>query len=106
MTLTRLNNNPTAGQTTYRWQKSGVTAVIDRKVDQSAHYLFNLGFGDHGTEENPRTYSDLSLAEKLVILDEDYTRHTLNQSKSYKANLDADAARDAAIAAEEGEVIT
>ena len=106
MALTRLPNTPSAGLTAYRWQYSATTTIVDKKADQAAHYLFDVGMGDHGTEEAPRTYADLSLAEKLAILDKYVLGSILEASKSYKANTDANAARDAAIAAEEAEVVT
>jgi len=106
MALTRLPNTPSAGQAAYRFQYSTMTAIIDKKADQAAHYLFDIGQGNHGTPEAPRTYADLSAAEKLKILDKHVLSVILDASKSYKANADANAARDAAIAAEDGEVVT
>jgi len=105
MALTRTVNQPTAGQTRYRFDYSATTAIIDKKADQAVHYLFDVGHGNHGTEAAPRTYADLSLAEKLAILDQYVLRVILDTSKSYKANTDANAARDAAIAAEESETV-
>jgi len=105
MALTRLPNTPSAGQAAYRFQYSAATAIIDKKADQAAHYLFDVGYGNHGTEEAPRTYADLSPAEKLAILDKHVLSVILDASKSYKANTDANTARDAAIAAEESEVV-
>lgn len=106
MTLTRLPNTPVAGQTRYRFDYSATTAIIDKKADQAAHYLFDIGYGNHGTPEAPRTYADQTAAEKLVILDKHVLSVILDASKSYKANADANTARDAAIAAEDGEVVT
>jgi hypothetical protein len=106
MTLTRLANNPSAGQTKYRFDYFATTAVIDKKADQAAHYLFDVGLGNHGTLEAPRTYADLTLAEKLAILDQHVLSVVLDASKSYKANADAEAARAAAIASEESEILT
>ena len=105
MALTRLPNTPAAGQAAYRFQYSTTTAIIDKKADQAAHYLFDIGMGNHGTPEAPRAYADLSLAEKLTILDKHVLSVILDASKSYKANTDADAARKAAVTAEESEVV-
>ena len=106
MALTRLPNTPSAGLTAYRFQYSATTALIDKKADQAAHYLFDVGMGNHGTPEAPRVYADLSAAEKLAILDKYVISTILDASKSYKANVDANAARDAAITAEESEIVT
>lgn len=102
MAATRIAGTP---NTTYRFQYSAPTAIIDKKADQAAHYFFDIGDGDHGTEEAPRTYAMLTLTEKLAILDKRVLGLLLDASKSYKANLDANAARDAAIAAEDGEAV-
>lgn len=106
MTLTRLPNTPAAGQAAYRFQYSATTAIIDKKADQAAHYLFDIGMGNHGTPEAPKTYADQTAAEKLVILDKFVLSTILDASKSYKANADQKVARDAAIVAEDGEVVT
>ena len=105
MALTRLNNTPAAGQVTYRFQYSGTTAVIDRKADQAAHYLFDAGYGDHGAD-GLRPYSDLSPAEKLALLDQHVRRVIMDLSRAYKVNADQEAARAAATQQEESEVIT
>lgn len=105
MALTRTLNQPTTGQTRYRFDYSATTAIIDKKADQAAHYLFDVGRGNHGTPQAPRVYADLSLAEKLVILDAHVLSVILEASKSYVANLNANTARDAAIAAEDGEIV-
>lgn len=106
MALTRTQNQPTTGLTRYRFDYSATTAIIDKKADQAAHYLFDIGRGNHGTPQAPRIYTDLSLAEKLVILDAHVLAVILESSKSYVANAAANTARDAAIAAEDGEVVT
>ena len=52
MALTRTVSN---GNATYAFKYTATTAIIDKKADQAAHYFFNLGHGDHGTEEVPKT---------------------------------------------------
>jgi hypothetical protein len=106
MALTRQANQPAAGQTRYRFDYFAATAIIDKKADQAAHYFFDLGDGDHGEEGTPRFYTDLSLVEKLAILDKRVLSFILDASKSYKATTDAEAARLAAIEAEESELVT
>ena len=72
------------------------TATISNVMDDACHALFDRGAGNHGTEEAPRLYSALTLAEKTKIVD-DYTVQTyLNLAKQYKSDADAQAARDAA----------
>ena len=112
MALTRLPNTPSAGRVAYRFEYQGTTAIIDKKADHAAHYLFDLGYGNHGGLALPdgsftpvRVYADLSLAEKLVLLDTHVLGVILNLSLSYIANADAETARLAAIAQEKSEVI-
>ena len=72
------------------------TASISAVMDDAAHALFDRGAGNHGTEEAPRTYAQLTLAEKTKIVD-DYTVSVyLGLAKQYKSDADAQAARDAA----------
>ena len=64
MALTRTVNGSNA---TYKFLYTATTAIMDKKADQAAHYFFNLGHGDHGTEEVPKTYDTLTAVEKCAI---------------------------------------
>ena len=97
MTLTRTAGG---GNATYNFQYTGTIAVIDKKADQAAHYLFDAGYGDH-----EKTYADLTAAEKLAILDQHVLRVILDASRTYRAQTDMDVARNSALAAEESEKI-
>jgi len=103
MALTRTISN---GNATYTFKYTAVTAVIDKKADQAAHYLFDVGYGDHGTDESPKTYEMLTPAEKLAILDKHVLQVILDASKAYRVNADMDASRQSAIDAEENEKVT
>ena len=106
MTLTRLPNTPSAGRVTYRLDMDGLTAHIDGKFDRAARYFFNLGDGDHGTEAVPRTFADLSQAEKRKIVAKRMLDVPIDASKSYRGNTAAKAASDAEIAIEESEIVS
>ena len=38
-------------------------------ADKAGRYLFDLGYGNHGTPEARKTFDDLTNAQKLEILD-------------------------------------
>lgn len=72
------------------------TATIAAVMDDACHALWDRGLGEHGTEENPVTYNQLTLAQKEAVIDA-YTVHVyLGLAKQYKSDFDAQAARDAA----------
>ena len=68
-------------------------AVSVATADAAAHYLFDLGRGDHGTEEEPRTYDDLSNQEKLNLIAEHWTQVKKDMASSYNVNVGLEAAR-------------
>ena len=103
MALTRTISN---GNATYTFKYTATSAIIDKKADQAAHYLFDLGFGNHGTEEVPKTYDMLTPAEKLAILDKHVLQVILDASKAYRVNADSSVSRQSAIDAEESEIVT
>ena len=103
MALTRTISN---GNATYTFKYTATTTIIDKKADQAAHYLFDMGYGDHGTEEVPKTYDMLTAAEKRTILDKHVLQVILDASKAYRVNADMDVSRQSAIDAEESEEVT
>ena len=103
MALTRTTSNSNA---TYTFKYTATTAIIDKKADQAAHYLFDVGYGDHGTDEAPKTYDMLTATEKRAILDKHVLQVILDASKAYRVNSDMDASRQSAIDTEENEKVT
>lgn len=59
---------------TITWSKTKPAAIVLNGSDLAAQYFFSVGYGDHGTPEAPRTYNDLTNAEKLAILDQHLSR--------------------------------
>ena len=57
---------------TMTWQNS--QEVIERVVYDAAAYLFDKGFGNHGTEEEPIVFSDLSPQQKLNLVYNHFTQ--------------------------------
>jgi len=76
---------------------TGLLTVVQRTVDDAAHYLFNMGRGDHGTEEEPRIFTDLSNQEKLDLVYNHITQVVKDMADDYVSNLAQAAARDAVI---------
>jgi len=61
-------------------------ATAQRVAENAAHYLFDLGYGDHGTEESPRTFDDLSNQEKIDIMLKFATENQRNCALSWETN--------------------
>ena len=61
----------------------GELAKIQRVVFDAAAYLFDKGFGNHGTEEAPRTFEDLDNQEKLDLVYNHFTRVAVNAADTW-----------------------
>lgn len=63
------------------------TALIEKVqavVGDAAHSLWNSGHGNHGTDENPRTWNDLTNTEKLNIVDDFIKFMILSVAKDFR----------------------
>ncbi len=58
------------GETTVNFDYTATTAKIVAVIGDTAEALFDRGRGDHGTEEEPIVFGDLSNQDKLDIVDE------------------------------------
>ena len=79
------------GKTKVSFEYEATTAKIQAVVGDCAEALFDRGLGDHGTEEEPKVFADLSSQEKLDIVDgyiKDVVVNTANQKKLDKAKDD------------------
>ncbi len=65
-------------------------------VVDAAHYLFDLGRGDHGTEEDPKTFTDLSDADRLTLVTDHQKQVIVDAANTYVSNRDQTVAREAA----------
>jgi len=75
------------------------TAPIAKAQDvigDAAHYLYDHGKGDHGTDEEPTTFDDLSNQDKLDLVDAHVKQVILDLSNAYMINVAKEAARVAA----------
>lgn len=77
-------------------QYTAPLASIAAVMDDACHQLWDRGMGEHGTEERPVTYAQLTLAQKEAIVDAYTVEVYLGLAKQFKSDLDAQAARDAA----------
>jgi len=59
----------------------------------AAHYLWEHGYGDHGTEEEPILFDDLTNQEKLNLLDKHVLRVILDIARDYHVNSRQEAER-------------
>ena len=62
----------------------------------AAHYLWEHGYGDKGTEEEPILFDDLTNQEKLDLLDTHVRRVIIDIAKDYHVNAEQILAREAA----------
>jgi len=67
---------------TFTWTTDKTTA--QRVANNAAHYLFDLGMGNHGTEENPRIFDDLSNQEKIDMMLEFTTKNQRSCADSWE----------------------
>lgn len=95
MAITKSVSN---GNTTITLTYTALTGKIEATLTDAAHYLFDHGFGDHGTEETPRTFEDLTVAEIGAIVDAYVKKVIVDAAKTFSSN---DAQNTARIAAEE-----
>lgn len=54
-------------------------------IGDSAHYLWDKGFGDHGTDKEPVFFDDLTNQQKLNVVDEYVKKSILDTSNTYKS---------------------
>lgn len=82
--------------TTVRFEYTAQTVKIQEVISDSAERLFDRGFGDHGTEEEPRLFSDQSNQEKLDLVDAYVKKVIVNMANDQRLS----AAREAVVIVE------
>ena len=63
----------------------GDTDKVQAILEDAAEYLWEHGFGDHGTEEEPLLFEDLTNQEKLDFVDLHVRRVIINLANSWKS---------------------
>lgn len=76
-------------------QYTAPLAAITAVMNDACHEIWNRT-GDKGTPQQPKTYEQLTLAQKEAIVDAYTVQIYLGLAKQFKSDLDAQAARDAA----------
>ena len=78
---------------TFEW--TALTEKIVSIVGDCAEYLWNHGYGNHGTEEAPILFDDLNNNQKLALVEAHLKDVIINASNTFKSIKAQDAARDA-----------
>jgi hypothetical protein len=84
--------------TTIIFEYTQITTKMSAFVTDCAEYLWNRGYGDHGTPAIPKLFSDLTNQQKLNLVDQYFRRSGLdsaNNNKSLKAQNAARAVEEA-----------
>ena len=77
-------------------------AKMQEVSEDAAHYLWDHGYGDHGTEEAPIVFDDLTNNQKLALLDYHVRKVIIEVAKDYHVNdLQLQARLDAIVYADE-----
>jgi len=77
---------------TIKFEYTAPTLKVTDTIGTAAHYLWNAGQGDHGTDETPILFDSLNNAKKLALIDAALKQHIINLAKTYEANAAAEAA--------------
>lgn len=90
MTVTIVNVN---GNLVFTFSKTATPTKMTDLANKSAEYLFNIGYGNHGTPEEPRTFADTTNKERLDILDQFIARTLRDTAHTQHITAAIDAAR-------------
>jgi hypothetical protein len=82
-------------QTTITFSWTAPTEKIVSIVGDCSEYLFDHGYGDHGTEEEQIVFADLNNNQKLQLVEAHLKDVIINASNTFKSIKAQDAARDA-----------
>ena len=74
-------------EVSFKWTKS--TAKMQSLITSAAHYLWDVGYGNHGTIESPILFSSLNNQGKLDIVDAHVRQVILDVARSYDINTAA-----------------
>ena len=73
-------------ETTITFSWTAPTALVISIVGACAEYLFNHGYGDKGTEENPITFEILTNSQKLALVEAHMRQVVLDTANTFKHN--------------------
>ena len=64
-----------------------------RRIDLASEYLWNAGYGDHGTEEAPILFSDLTRKQRLDLVAAHLENVINDAARTFKSQQAQDEAR-------------
>jgi hypothetical protein len=67
--------------------------LADPGVNLAAAYLFEKGYGDHGDEKEPKTFEDLTDADKLAIVQAYQKQVVVDLANTFKSQKAQEVAR-------------
>jgi hypothetical protein len=82
---------------TVLFEYTAPTEKVQAAIINAAHYLWDHGHGNHGTEEAPIEFDDLTNMQKLQIVDQHLKRVILDTARTYATNSAQVVARNQAI---------
>jgi hypothetical protein len=71
--------------TTITFAYTALTAQVQSIVGGCAEYLWDHGYGDHGTQEIPILFASLTNQQKLDLVDEHLKRVVLDAANTQKS---------------------
>lgn len=84
------------GKTTIKLEYTATTDKVEAVIGDCSHYLFDRGYGDHGSEEEPVVFGDLTNNQKLKIVDDHVRKVLIDTAKAYNSEKAQTDAREAA----------
>ncbi len=81
------------GTTKVTFEVTAETQLVIDVVTTCAHYLWDHGFGEHGTLEAPVAFEDLTNQDKLDLVANHVQAVILDLANSYKSNKAQETAR-------------
>jgi hypothetical protein len=79
--------------TTIKFEYTALTTTILSIVGSAAEYLWNHGYGDHGTVEIPILFTSLTNQEKLNLVDTHLKQVVIGLANTFKSVKAQDIAR-------------
>ena len=80
--------------TTINFSWTAPTDKITSIVGDCSEYIFNHGYGNHGTEEIPILFEDLTNNQKLSLVEDHLKQVIINSANTNKSIKAQEAARD------------
>ena len=79
--------------TTVKFEYTALTTLIQSIVGSASEYLFEHGYGNHGTEEAPKVFADLTSQDKLDLVGEHLQQVIVDLANTQKSTKAQETAR-------------